>query len=87
MCSGGQRRVWAELTPALCPRLYVRTTLAQGGLGHMAVLFLKAFGATVTVISTSESKRQEALKVLKADHFLISKDPEQLKVRVGGILR
>ncbi len=54
----------------------------------MAVLFLKAFGANVTVISTSESKREEALTVLKADHFLISKDPEQLKVRAtGGILR
>ena len=46
-----------------------------GGLGHMAVKFGKAFGAEVTVFSTSESKRQDALK-LGASHFCISKDPK-----------
>lgn len=35
----------------------------------------------VTVFSTSENKREEALKVLKADHFIVSKDEEQMKVR------
>uniref|UniRef100_A0A1S3Y5H5 8-hydroxygeraniol dehydrogenase-like n=1 Tax=Nicotiana tabacum TaxID=4097 RepID=A0A1S3Y5H5_TOBAC len=32
-----------------------------GGLGHMAVKFAKAFGTKVTVISTSTSKKQEAI--------------------------
>ena len=35
----------------------------------------------MTVFSTSERKREEALKVLKADHFIVSKDDEQMKVR------
>ncbi|GER34518.1 alcohol dehydrogenase, partial [Striga asiatica] len=45
-----------------------------GGLGHVAVKFAKAFGAKVTVISTSESKRKEAveqLDTISADHGLV----------------
>lgn len=52
-----------------------------GGLGHMAVKFGKAFGLHVTVLSTSESKRDEALTLLEADRFVISSDKEQMKVR------
>lgn len=51
-----------------------------GGLGHVAVKFGKAFGMKVTVISTSPGKRQEALEHLGADEFLVSRDPEQMKV-------
>ncbi|KAJ1289596.1 hypothetical protein BS78_02G176700 [Paspalum vaginatum] len=50
-----------------------------GGLGHMGVKFGKAFGMKVTVISTSLSKRDEALGRLRADAFLVSRDPEQMK--------
>ena len=49
-----------------------------GGLGHMAVKFGVALHAHVTVISTSESKRDSAMK-LGAKAFLVSKDAEQLK--------
>ncbi|CAF1285579.1 unnamed protein product, partial [Didymodactylos carnosus] len=49
-----------------------------GGLGHMGVKFAVALGADVTVISTSESKRQDALR-MGAKHFVISKDPEQFE--------
>lgn len=49
-----------------------------GGLGHMAVKFGIAFGAEVTVISTSPNK-EEAAKKLGAHHFLISKDEDQVK--------
>jgi uncharacterized zinc-type alcohol dehydrogenase-like protein len=49
-----------------------------GGLGHMGVKFAVSLGAEVTVISTSESKRQDALR-MGAKHFVISKDPEQMK--------
>jgi cinnamyl-alcohol dehydrogenase len=51
-----------------------------GGLGHMAIKFGKAFGMTVTVFSTSLSKEKEALEVLRADRFIVTKDPEQMKV-------
>ncbi len=48
-----------------------------GGLGHMGVKFGVAFGAEVTVLSTSESKREDAKK-LGAQHFVVTTDPEQL---------
>ncbi|XP_047049930.1 probable cinnamyl alcohol dehydrogenase 8C, partial [Lolium rigidum] len=54
-----------------------------GGLGHVAVKFGKAFGMTVTVISSSDRKRDEALGRLGADAFLVSSDPEQMKAAAG----
>ena len=36
--------------------------------------------AQVTVFSTSEKKRAEALKTLGADHFIVSKDEDQMNV-------
>ena len=53
-----------------------------GGLGHVAVKFAKAFGVKVTVISTSPSKKDEAINLLGADEFLVSRDPDQMKVNV-----
>lgn len=50
-----------------------------GGLGHMAVKFLKAMGIKTTIISTSPHKRDEALSVLGADAFLVSRDEEAMK--------
>lgn len=51
-----------------------------GGLGHVAVKFAKAFGAKVTVISTSPNKKQEAIERLGADSFLVSRDQDQMQV-------
>ncbi|XP_047316248.1 8-hydroxygeraniol dehydrogenase-like [Impatiens glandulifera] len=56
-----------------------------GGLGHCAVKFAKAFGANVTVISTSISKKNEAIERLGADSFLISSDPDQMKAAIGTL--
>lgn len=53
--------------------------IGLGGLGHMAVLFGKAFGLKVTVFSTSISKKEEALTVLGADNFVLSSDELQMK--------
>ncbi len=58
-----------------------------GGLGHMAVKFLKAFGCEVTVISTSSSKREEALKHLGADRFVISKSEDEVGDMFSSQLR
>lgn len=44
-----------------------------GGLGHMGVKFAKAFGAHVTVLSHSPSKREAAM-ALGADDFLATGD-------------
>ncbi|GMH15804.1 hypothetical protein Nepgr_017645 [Nepenthes gracilis] len=53
--------------------------IGLGGLGHMAVKFGKAFGLKVTVLSTSISKKDEALNSLRADNFVISSDEQQMK--------
>ncbi|KAL0379033.1 UNVERIFIED_CONTAM: 8-hydroxygeraniol dehydrogenase [Sesamum radiatum] len=56
-----------------------------GGLGHLAVKFAKAFGCRVTVISTSISKKEEAIGKLGADEFLVSSDPEQMQAAIGTL--
>lgn len=50
-----------------------------GGLGHMAVKIAKAMGAEVVLFTTSANKVDDA-KRLGADHVVISKDDEQMKV-------
>ena len=45
-----------------------------GGLGHMAVKLARAMGANVTVLSTSESKREDAI-ALGAHAFAATRDP------------
>jgi uncharacterized zinc-type alcohol dehydrogenase-like protein len=54
-----------------------------GGLGHMGVKFGLAFGAEVTVLSTSESKR-EAAKALGAHHFVVTTDAGQVAAVKGS---
>ncbi|GMH14701.1 hypothetical protein Nepgr_016542 [Nepenthes gracilis] len=54
-----------------------------GGLGHVAVKFAKAFGAKVTVISTSPNKKDEAISRLGADSFLVSRDPDQMQAAIS----
>lgn len=59
--------------------------IGLGGLGHMAVKFGKAFGMKVVVLSTSPRKEKEALEVLGADEFLVTKDEAAMKANVGTI--
>src|ERR1700761_4221686 len=56
--------------------------LGLGGLGHMAVKFGVAFGADVTVLSTSPSKEADA-KALGAHHFVVTSDPAQIEAAQG----
>lgn len=52
--------------------------IGLGGLGHMAVKIAKALGTEVTVLSTSEHKRQDALRLGAAD-FAVTSDPATFK--------
>ena len=49
-----------------------------GGLGHMALRFLHAWGCDVTAFSTNPKKEAEA-RQLGADHFVNSVDPAALE--------
>ncbi len=49
-----------------------------GGLGHMALAFLKAWGCEVTAFSTSPEKEAEA-RALGAHHFVSTHDKDALK--------
>ncbi|GAB4342370.1 MAG: NAD(P)-dependent alcohol dehydrogenase [Calditrichia bacterium] len=53
-----------------------------GGLGHLALQFLNAWGCKVTAFTSSEAKRKEALK-LGAHDTLDSRDPEALQAAAG----
>jgi uncharacterized zinc-type alcohol dehydrogenase-like protein len=57
--------------------------LGLGGLGHMAVKFGVAFGAEVTVLSTSPKKEEDAKK-LGAHHFVVTTDEAQVKAAQGS---
>lgn len=50
-----------------------------GGVGHMGVKIAKAMGHHVTVISSSDKKREEALEYLGADEYLISSDTTRMQ--------
>ncbi|XP_054824667.1 probable mannitol dehydrogenase [Prosopis cineraria] len=64
------------------PDLHVGV-VGLGGLGHMAVKFAKAFGAKVSVISTSPNKKKEAVEHLGADYFVVSHDQDQMQAVMG----
>jgi len=56
--------------------------LGLGGLGHMAVKFASAFGAEVTILSTSPSKESDARK-LGAHRFCLTTKKENTKALKG----
>ena len=53
-----------------------------GGLGHMALGFLRAWGCEVTAFSTSADKEEEARR-LGAHHFLNTRDTGALEKKAG----
>ena len=53
-----------------------------GGLGHLALQFLNAWGCEVTAFSSSESKTKEALE-LGAHHVLNSRNEEEVSSAAG----
>ncbi|HEX4856042.1 MAG TPA: NAD(P)-dependent alcohol dehydrogenase [Limnobacter sp.] len=86
----------ATAGPLLCGGITVYNPLVQfdvspqskvavigvGGLGHMAVMFLKAWGCEVTAFSSNPSKRDELL-AMGVHHVLDTNDAEALKNAAG----
>ncbi|WOL17472.1 hypothetical protein Cni_G26264 [Canna indica] len=59
--------------------------LGLGGVGHMGVKFAKALGHHVTVISSSDRKRAEAIDHLGADAYLVSSDEAAIAAAVDSL--
>lgn len=55
-----------------------------GGLGHLAIRFLKAWGCEVTAFSSTADKEPEA-RSLGAHHFVNSRDAAQLEKIAGSL--
>ncbi len=53
-----------------------------GGLGHLALQFLNAWGCRVTAFTSSDAKRSEALD-LGAHETINSRDPDEVKAAAG----
>lgn len=87
----------AEVAPLLCGGQTVWTPLSEqtkssdrigilglGGLGHMAIKFAKALGREVTAISSSASKRSDALSH-GASRFLVHTNDEDMQAAAGSL--
>ena len=68
-----------KVAPLLCAgiTIFFASVVGFGGVGHLAVKYGVAMEADVTVISTSESKRYDAMK-FGAKQFLLSTDLEKI---------
>ena len=53
-----------------------------GGLGHIALQFMRAWGCEVTAFTSSDAKRQEALE-LGAHHTINSRDAKAIEAAAG----
>lgn len=53
-----------------------------GGLGHMGVKFSHAFGAHTVVFTTSDNKREDALR-LGADEVVVSRNADEMQKHAG----
>ena len=54
-----------------------------GGLGHMGVKFAHAFGAHTVVLTTSASKKDDALR-LGADEVILTRDANEMQKHAGS---
>lgn len=88
----------AAVAPLLCAGITTYSPLAHwkvgpgtkvgvvglGGLGHMAVKIAKAMGAHVVLFTTSENKRDDALR-LGASEVVVSRDPDQMAAQAAKL--
>ena len=88
---------FAEAGPLLCGgitvfaplMMYAKPTdrvgvIGIGGLGHMALQFLNKWGCEVTAFTSSDSKRDAAMK-FGAHHVVNSRDAAQLQKIAGSL--
>ena len=61
----------------LKPNMKKTAVIGIGGLGHVAIKFLKKLGHEVTAFTSSPNKVQ-MIKDLGADHIVVSTDPKQM---------
>lgn len=54
-----------------------------GGLGHMGVKFARSFGAHVVVFTTSQNKKEDALK-MGAHEVVLSKNEDEMKQQANS---
>ena len=73
LCAG--LTVWSPLVRAKMGSGKKVAVVGLGGLGHFAVMFARALGAEVTVISHSPHKKDDALK-LGATEFVVNDGPD-----------
>ncbi|XP_078169766.1 cinnamyl alcohol dehydrogenase 2 isoform X2 [Carex rostrata] len=59
--------------------------LGLGGVGHMGIKVAKAMGHHVTVISSSDKKKAEAMDHLGADAYLVSSDATQMATAADSL--
>lgn len=59
--------------------------LGLGGVGHLGVLIAKAMGHHVTVLSSSDKKRAEALEHLGADAFVVSSNAADMEAAANSL--
>ncbi len=76
LCAG--ITTWTPLKKWNIGKGHKLAVVGLGGLGHMAVKFGIAFGAEVTVLSTS-AKKQEDAKRLGAHNFVVTTGPDQVQ--------
>lgn len=57
--------------------------LGLGGLGHLAVKFASAMGASVTMLTSSSAKAEDA-KVLGADDVIVTSDADAVTAAAGS---
>ena len=76
MCAG--MTVYNALRPMAAAASKKVGIVGVGGLGHLAIQFAHALGCEVTALSTSSSKRAEAL-AFGADRFVLLGDTDEMK--------
>lgn len=77
MCGGAT--VWSALTSYGTRSTETVGIFGVGGLGHLAIQFCAKFGCRVVVLSGSDRKRDEALR-LGAHEFVATKGAREIKV-------
>ncbi|PIN15993.1 Alcohol dehydrogenase, class V [Handroanthus impetiginosus] len=66
-------------------KLVKRGILGLGGVGHLGVIIAKTMGHHVTVISSSNKRKEEAMDHLHADAFLLSTNEAEMKKAANSL--